>query len=95
MTSVSIVDNGVLMVLIFGVSSCTYQSTSLYEMFVPHLRLIVYQLIHLLGHGPFSHMFDGVFIPAVMPGSKWHVCVCVYIMMKRYSLTDCSTRSPQ
>ena len=25
-------------------------------------------------------MFDGVFIPAVMPGSKWHVCinVCVW-----------------
>jgi len=28
----------------------------------------------VVGHGPFSHMFDGKFIPAVQPGSTWKVC---------------------
>ncbi|XP_033645631.1 deoxynucleoside triphosphate triphosphohydrolase SAMHD1-like [Asterias rubens] len=28
-------------------------------------------LCHDLGHGPFSHMFDNAFIPAVIKGSKW------------------------
>lgn len=27
------------------------------------------------GHGPFSHMFDGMFIPKVRPGEKWKVSV--------------------
>ena len=25
------------------------------------------------GHGPFSHLFDGMFIPHVMPGKEWKV----------------------
>ncbi|XP_031698232.1 deoxynucleoside triphosphate triphosphohydrolase SAMHD1-like [Anarrhichthys ocellatus] len=28
-------------------------------------------LCHDLGHGPFSHMFDGMFIPKARPGITW------------------------
>ncbi|KAI9460398.1 hypothetical protein HD554DRAFT_2206873 [Boletus coccyginus] len=28
-------------------------------------------LCHDLGHGPWSHVWDGVFIPAALPGSEW------------------------
>ncbi|XP_048247887.1 deoxynucleoside triphosphate triphosphohydrolase SAMHD1-like isoform X2 [Haliotis rufescens] len=28
-------------------------------------------LCHDLGHGPFSHVFDNLFIPRVVPGSEW------------------------
>ncbi|XP_018526907.1 deoxynucleoside triphosphate triphosphohydrolase SAMHD1-like [Lates calcarifer] len=30
-------------------------------------------LCHDLGHGPFSHMFDGMFIPRARPGVTWKV----------------------
>ena len=30
-------------------------------------------LCHDLGHGPFSHLFDGQFIPLVNAGSTWKV----------------------
>ena len=30
-------------------------------------------LCHDLGHGPFSHLFDGKFIPLVNKGSTWKV----------------------
>ena len=30
-------------------------------------------LCHDLGHGPFSHMFDGPFLSKARPGCKWKV----------------------
>lgn len=27
--------------------------------------------VHDLGHGPFSHVFDGLFLPSARPGVKW------------------------
>ena len=30
-------------------------------------------LCHDLGHGPFSHLFDGIFIPKVLGEGKWKV----------------------
>jgi len=30
-------------------------------------------LCHDLGHGPFSHLFDGLFIPKARPGCGWKV----------------------
>ena len=31
------------------------------------------------GHGPYSHLFDGIFIPTVSPGTDWHVRTAVLV----------------
>nr|ATN38606.1 SAMHD1 [Ctenopharyngodon idella] len=44
------------------------------ELFITKQDILCVQiagLCHDLGHGPFSHMFDGMFIPKVRPGEKW------------------------
>lgn len=28
-------------------------------------------LLHDIGHGPFSHLFEREFLPQVLPGSEW------------------------
>lgn len=37
----------------------------------------------LVGHGPFSHMFDGKFIPAARPDYKWKV-VWAFLLHQDY-----------
>ena len=32
------------------------------------------------GHGPFSHLFDGDFIPKARPGVVWKVIVYMYVL---------------
>ncbi|CAI8021438.1 Deoxynucleoside triphosphate triphosphohydrolase SAMHD1 [Geodia barretti] len=38
--------------------------------------------IKQLGHGPFSHVFDGKFIPRVLPKSKWKHEVASVMMLR-------------
>jgi HD superfamily phosphohydrolase len=56
-------------------------------------------LCHDLGHGPFSHVFDGVFIPRIVPDTTWRhedgsVQMLKYLLNKNridhreYELTD-------
>lgn len=56
-------------------------------------------LCHDLGHGPFSHVFDGVFIPRMIPGCQWKheqasVDMLQYLMeeneitLEKYGLTS-------
>ncbi|XP_040009322.1 deoxynucleoside triphosphate triphosphohydrolase SAMHD1 isoform X2 [Xiphias gladius] len=44
------------------------------ELFISRRDILCVQiagLCHDLGHGPFSHMFDGLFIPQARPGITW------------------------
>lgn len=49
------------------------------KMFVPVLLYfyLLFMLYSSAGHGPFSHMYDGMFIPKVRPGYKWKVNKCI------------------
>jgi HD superfamily phosphohydrolase len=69
----------------------------------PHLNITeedilcvkVAGLCHDLGHGPFSHVFDGVFIPRVDPHTKWRhedgsVQMLEFLLKKNKIETDLS-----
>ena len=38
---------------------------------------MIHNCVSLLGHGPFSHVFDQVFIPEACPGTDWKVSTIV------------------
>ena len=42
------------------------------------------------GHGPFSHLFDGKFIPFMDPSSKWKVR---HLLLKLFSGLEYSCKS--
>ena len=45
--------------------------------------------VNVLGHGPFSHMFDALFIPTARPDSGWKVSTTVlylYTMLQMKEL---------
>ena len=38
-----------------------------------NLTLKIYIFLFVVGHGPFSHMFDSLFIPFARPDTDWKV----------------------
>ena len=44
-------------------------------------------LCHDLGHGPFSHMFDGLFIPLVNKNRNWKVSIYILELNESLSLS--------
>uniref|UniRef100_A0A4W6BR19 HD/PDEase domain-containing protein n=1 Tax=Lates calcarifer TaxID=8187 RepID=A0A4W6BR19_LATCA len=49
-------------------------------------------LCHDLGHGPFSHMFDGMFIPRARPGVTWKSSGCLISPIFCFAATSCFFR---
>ena len=76
-------------ILATGNTSLTLFKTSIYiGLLILYFVLtsgIVF-FIYIIGHGPYSHMYDGVFVPLTNPESTWTVsmkhCVCYEIMCR-------------
>lgn len=55
-----------------GESDCYESISSLYfHLLTAHIYFSILGLLHDIGHGPFSHMFEHEFLPRVLPGSEW------------------------